>query len=265
MFLIFSTFGCNGTRFIFSSSKDVLSTPDEAGLAYEDIWFKTQDGVQLHGWMVPGNPEMPLILFFHGNAANISYRVDNLRYFNKLGFSTFIFDYRGFGKSHGQATREEDLYIDARGALDYLKAKGWSPARMIYYGRSMGAAVSLQMSLESPPAVVVLECPFTSMSDIAKHTAPVTYALFGWWAITAKFDNLSKIKELSRPVVIFQGNADKIVPKEMALRLFHQANEPKALHLVAGGGHSNLYQVGGDKYEGVWLGLTRFWVAAFKD
>lgn len=259
MLLVYSPFGCDGTRFIFSSGQDVFSTPDEAGLAYEDIWFLSRDGVQLHGWLVPGDPKMPLIFFLHGNAANISYRVENLQYFNKIGFSTFIFDYRGFGKSHGQAIREEDLYMDARGALDYLKTRGWRSARMIYYGRSMGAAVSLQMGLEFAPAVVVLECPFTSMSDIAKHKAPITYALFGWWMIDAKFDNLNKIKKLSTPVVIFQGDSDKIVPKEMAQRLLQQANEPKSLHLIAGGGHSNLYQVGGDKYKNVWIELFRYW------
>jgi alpha-beta hydrolase superfamily lysophospholipase len=262
MLLVCSTFGCNGTRFIFSSSKDVLSTPDEVGLAYEDIYFTTRDGVKLHGWLVPGDPKMPLILFFHGNAANISHRVDNLQYFNKIGFSTFIFDYRGFGNSEGQAIREEDLYTDARSALDYLKTRGWSSTHMIYYGRSMGATVSLQMGLEFAPAVVVLECPFTSMSDIAKHTNPITYALFGWWMIDAKFDNLNKIKKLSTPVVIFQGDADKIVPEEMAQRLLQQANEPKSLHLIAGGGHSNLYQVGGLKYKNAWLDLVRHWVSA---
>jgi len=257
MFLVCSTFGCNGTRFIFSSSKDVASTPDEVGLAYEDIYFTTRDGVKLHGWLVPGDPKMPLILFFHGNAANISHRVNNLLYFNKIGFSTFIFDYRGFGKSEGQALREADLYIDARSVLDYLKARGWSSTRMIYYGRSMGAAVSLQMGLELAPAVVVLECPFTSMSDIAWHTAPIAYALVGWWVIDAKFDNVNKIQKLFRPVVIFQGDRDNIVPLEMAQQLFQRANEPKAFHLISGGGHSNLFQVGGKKYKNAWIKLAK--------
>ena len=69
------TFGCDGTRFIFSSSKDLLSTPDDMGLNYEEVWLDTRDGVQLHGWFVPGKPGMPLVLFCHGNAANISHRV----------------------------------------------------------------------------------------------------------------------------------------------------------------------------------------------
>lgn len=257
MLLVCSTFGCNGTRFIFSSSKDVLSTPDEVGLAYEDIYFTTRDGVKLHGWLVPGDPKMPLVLFFHGNAANISHFVAILRYFNEMGFSTFIFDYRGFGKSHGQVIREEDLYIDSRSAVDYLISKGWQPSQMIFYGHSMGTAVSLQMGLETPPAAVVLESPFTSMSDIAWHTAPITYALIGWWAIDAEFDNLNKIGELSVPLVIFQGCQDKIVSPKMAQRLYQHAREPKAIYFIPNAGHSNLFQVGGEKYKNAWIDLVR--------
>lgn len=249
-------FGCNGTRFVFKGSTDIITTPDKVGISYEEVWLTTQDNVKLNAWLVPGNPCMPVVVFFHGNAANISHRVDILRYFNEIGFSTLIFDYRGFGKSHGQATSEEDLYSDARGALDYLKSRGWSSYQMIYYGRSLGAAVALQMGLEFPPSVVVLEAPFTSMSEIAWHTAPITYALIGWWAIHARFDNINKIGKLSIPVIIFQGDKDNIVPVEMAQRLYQRANEPKALYLIPGGGHSDLYQVGGDNYRKIWSRLA---------
>ena len=154
--------------------------------------------------------------------------------------------------------------MDARGALDYLRTRGWSSSRIIYYGRSMGAAVSLQLGLETPPAAVVLECPFTSMSEIAWHTAPITYGLIGWWTIDAKFDNINKIEKLSRPVIIFQGDQDKVVPQNMAERLFQRANEPKALYLIPGGGHSNLFQVGGEKYRNAWIDLIRQWVPSEK-
>ena len=93
----FLTSGCNGTRFVFSSDKGVILTPAEVGLNYDEVWFDTKDEVPIHGWSIPGQTDMPLIIFFHGNAANISHYVDILRYFNEMGFSTFIFDYRGFG------------------------------------------------------------------------------------------------------------------------------------------------------------------------
>jgi len=247
--------GCNGTRFIFSAYKEVISTPAEVGLNYDEVWFDTKDEVPIHGWLIPGQANRPLVIFFHGNATNISHFVDMLRYINEMGFSTFIFDYRGFGKSHGQLICEEDLYIDGRSAIDYLRSKGWQPSQMIFYGHSMGTAVAVQMGLENPPAAVVLESPFTSMSEIAWHTAPVTYALIGWWAIDAEFDNLNKIQYLSVPVVIFQGAKDKIVSPRMAQRLYNLAREPKAIYLFPEGGHTNLFQAGGEVYKRAWLNL----------
>ena len=234
----------------------MITTPDDVGLAYNEVWLTSRDNVKLHSWLIPGNADMPMVIFFHGNAANISHRMDILQYFNEMGYSVFIFDYRGFGKSHGQPYREEDLYRDARSALKYLRTSGWESTRLIYFGRSLGAAVSLQMALESPPAAVVLECPFTSMSDIAWHTAPITYALIGWWTIDAKFDNINKIQKLTAPLIIFQGDKDPVVPKEMAQRLYQRANQPKALYLIPGGGHINLYKIGADKYRRVWLNLA---------
>jgi len=95
------------------------------------------------------------------------------------------------------------------------------------------------------------------MSDIAWHTAPITYALFGWWAIDAEFDNLNKIGDLSVPLVIFQGGKDKIVPPKMAQRLHEHARQPKAIYFIPGGRHSNLFQVGGETYKSAWLDLVR--------
>ena len=248
------TIGCNGTRFLFSTDKQVTATPADLGLKYDEIWFDAADGISIHGWSIPGQADMPLVLFFHGNAANISHFVGRLKYLHKLGFSTFIFDYRGFGKSHGQAMREEDLYIDARGAINYLRSRGWQPSQMVFYGHSMGAAVSLQMGLETSPAAVVLESPFTSIPDIAW---PITYALIGSWAIDAEFDNLAKIGNLAVPLVILQGCEDNIVPHKMAQRLYRHAREPKAIYLIPDGGHNDLFQVGGFRYKKAWLELVR--------
>jgi fermentation-respiration switch protein FrsA (DUF1100 family) len=120
------------------------------------------------------------------------------------------------------------------------------------------------MGLETPPAAVVLESPFTSMSAIAWHTAPITYALIGWWTIDAEFDNLNKIQSLSVPLVILQGDKDKVVPPKMAQRLFNQAREPKAIYLIPDGGHNDLFRVGDEKYKSAWINLVRYWVVPQK-
>lgn len=245
--------GCGfGMRYVFSTSRDTLATPDRRGLAYEEVWFPADGDVRLHGWLVPGEVGKPLVVFFHGNAANISHRVDQIACLNGLGLSVFIFDYRGFGASEGRALSEEDLYRDGRSALALLAAKGWPTERLIYFGSSMGAAVALQMGLEAPPAGVVLECPFTSLREIAWHMTPVTYALVGWWSIGSAFDNLDKIGSLTRPLLILHGDRDDKVPLEMSKRLFARAVEPKTLHVVLGAGHSDLFSIDGETYRHAW-------------
>jgi pimeloyl-ACP methyl ester carboxylesterase len=255
---LLALFGCGfGTRFIFSSTTDVRSTPAKDGLAFRDVWFSSADGVRLHGWYVPGEKGRPLVVFFHGDAANISYRVGNLLFLHRLGLPVFIFDYRGFGSSQGEALHENDLYQDARGALAWLKSIGWSPSRMVFYGRSLGSAVALQMAIESPPKGLILECPFTSLPAIAREMTPVTYGLFGWWSIDARFDNLAKIPHLRCPVLIIHGDRDRIIPWSMGKALFDKAPSPKTFLTVHGAGHSNAFKVGGEIYKGAWKRFLR--------
>ncbi|MDO3379839.1 alpha/beta hydrolase [Geoalkalibacter halelectricus] len=246
--------GCGfGTRYIFNANKDILATPDQVNLRFQEVWFPAADGTMLHGWFVPSDPDSPLVVFFHGNAANITHRVDNLLHLNNLGLSVFIFDYRGYGASEGRPLHEKDLYLDAQGALSWLTQEGWELDRMIFYGRSMGAAVALQAALEAPPAGLVLECPFTNLSEIARAMTPVTYYLLGWWSINARFDNLTKISQLERPLLVIHGEQDKVVPWAMGKTLYERAPEPKRFHSVPEAGHSDAFLVGGEAYSQAWL------------
>lgn len=232
--------GCGiGTRHIFYSLPPTAATPADRGLAFEAMTFPARDGTLLHGWYLPGRSDRPLVLFCEGNATNMSYRLDNLALLHALGLPVFIFDYRGFGNSTGTPLYENDLLDDARGALDLLVARGWTPDRLIYYGQSLGAAVALSLALETPPAGVVLECAFTNIRSVAWHTKPWTYALLGWWSIDARFDTVGRIDRLSRPLLMIHGENDRIAPLAMAQRIFARAPQPKTLLVVAGAGHSN--------------------------
>ena len=246
--------GCSSDlHYIFNGSADSRGLPLAVGLDYEEVWFPASDGQLLHGWYIPGQSAGPLLFYCHGNAANISYRLDILDYFNtRLGLPVFIFDYRGFGQSTGAAKTEADLYKDARGALAYLAGRGWTPQRMVYYGRSLGSAVALQMALERPPAGLVLESVFTSLRGVAFHLRPVTYLLLGSWLLGHAYDNLAKIDRLQVPLLIIQGGADPIVPPKMSAELFARARPPKRRVVIPGAGHSNCYQVGGTRYLDAW-------------
>ena len=108
--------------FIFFPEPTLVATPGDLGLEFEDVTFSAADGVELHGWFVPG-PGQTTLVWFHGNAGNISHRVNNLfELHRRLGINVLIFDYRGYGRSHG-AISEKGAYLDAEAALDYLRSR----------------------------------------------------------------------------------------------------------------------------------------------
>jgi len=239
-------------RYIFVAKQELTATPEKFRLAHQEIWFPARDGVQLNGWFVPGAKDEPLVLFFHGNAGNLS---DNLEYLNLLhgcGFPIFIFDYRGYGNSKGEPLREDDLYQDARGALSYLKGQGWRHERMIFFGQSLGSAVALQMALEAAPAGLIMESSFTSLKEIVKHFSPLAYYAVGWWGIRLPFDNLAKIERIEVPLLLIHGEMDTVVPVEMTRRLFSRAAAPKMLHIISGGGHCDAFARDSSAYLAAW-------------
>jgi len=247
-------------QFVFFPDRTLYATPALLGLPFEEVRFAAADGVRLHGWYVPGEAGRPLVLFCHGNAGNISHRLESLRHLHALGLAVLLFDYRGYGLSEGSPS-EEGTYADARGALAWLRQRGWEPARTIYAGESLGAAVALQLSLEAPPAALVLEAPFPSVAAMGWHHYPLLYPLFGW-LLSARYDSAEKIGRLRAPLLIIQGGADDIVPPAMARRLFNAAGEPKTLRLIPGAGHNDLTVADAAAYLSAWRELL---IATFPD
>ena len=236
--------------FLYFPDSELVMTPAVMQLEFEDVFFAAADGTKLHGWYLPGEAESPLVLFCHGNAGNISHRVDNLHWLHELGLSVFIFDYRGYGQSEGTAS-EEGTYSDLRGALRWLQDRGWTSERMIYFGRSLGAGVALQLSLEEPPAGLVLESPFTSIKAMGQHHYPLLWLLAGW-ALNVRYDNLTKIAQLKAPLLILHGERDQIVPLLMGQELFELARQPKYFYSIPRAGHNDTYDVGGRGYWQQW-------------
>jgi fermentation-respiration switch protein FrsA (DUF1100 family) len=237
-------------HFIYFPDATQVATPALYDLPFQDVTFPASDGTRLNGWLIPGQAGQPLVLFCMGNAGNMSHRLDNLLQLHRLGVSLFIFDYRGYGQSAGRAS-EEGTYADIRGALTWLDTQGWQAEQMIFFGRSLGAAVALQAALEKPPAGVILESPFSSIRSMGNHHYPGLALLLGW-LISADYDNLGKISALQSPLLIFHGTEDTICPPAMAEELFAQAPHPKQLVWLAGAGHNNTVERGGEHYWDSW-------------
>ena len=232
-------------QFIFFPEKELSETPAEWGLSFEDVHFQASDGARLHGWYVPGDSQVTW-LWFHGNAGNISHRLEDLMLLRtNLGVNVFLFDYRGYGLSEGQVS-EEGTYRDATGALDYvLSRQDVDPQKIVYFGRSLGAAVAVWLAAEHPPYGLVLESPFTSVKDMAQKAFP---RLPLHLLVRTKYDSLSKIGSLSSPLLILHGDEDEIVPFTQGQRLYDAASEPKSFYRIAGAAHNNTYIIGGEPY-----------------
>ena len=234
---------------VYFPERHLYTTPAEVGLEYSDVYLTAADGVRIHAWYVHGKSNTTL-LWLHGNAGNISHRVDNMAELSRLtGLGVLIVDYRGYGLSDGSPS-EGGLYLDAEAALDYLASEvGLDPKQeIVLFGRSLGVGVAAEMATRHAVRCVILESGFTSTIDMARATrsAWLVYALMP--LISARFDTLSKIGNITSPVMIIHGDRDDIVPFYMAEQLFQAAREPKRLHAVKGAMHNDVYERGGAAY-----------------
>lgn len=231
------------SRLIFYPDSQLIGTPADLGLEYRDVVLEIPGNGRTHGWLIPGSSDKTM-LWFHGNAGNISHRLHNIRLLHDLvGVGVFIIDYGGFGRSDGDPS-EERMYADARAALSYLRSIGVGAEKTVYFGRSLGSAVALDLALESPPAKLILETPFLSIRAMAGTLLPTALA----HVVPQRFDNLAKIGKLRCPVLIIHGDRDEIVPFRQGRALFDAAPPPKYFHEIRGAGHNDTYIVGGESY-----------------
>ena len=234
---------------VYFPDRGLYTTPAEVGLEYSDVYLTTADGVRIHAWHVPGESDTTL-LWLHGNAGNISHRVNNIAILNSLtGLSVLIVDYRGYGLSDGSPS-ESGLYLDAEAAFEYLTDEaGLDPTKeIVLFGRSLGVGVASEIATRHPVRCVILESGFTSIIGMAKATRPdwLVYALMP--LVGSRYDTLSKMARIQSPVMIVHGDSDEIVPFHMAEQLFEAAREPKRFHAVRGAMHNDVYERGGAAY-----------------
>ncbi len=228
---------------IFFPDRELVATPRHLGLDYEDVELETDAGGRSHGWLIPG-ASAKTILWFHGNAGNISHRLDNIRLLHDLvGASILIIDYGGYGRSDGEPS-EQRMYADARAALRFLRGRGVAAEDTVYFGRSLGSAVALDLAVEHPPAKLILETPFESLRAMAGALVPAALARI----VPQRFDNLGKISRVRCPILFIHGDRDEIVPFEHSRTLFAAAPEPKAHYRIPGATHNDTYVVGGREY-----------------
>ena len=229
---------------IFFPMRDMENTPSEVGLDYEDMWFFSSDNKKINAWVIPSEGARHTILFSHGNAGNISHRLDKIVMMNGLGLNVFIFDYRGYGKSEGVPS-ERGLYRDARAAYKCLmESKGIVPGHIVLYGESIGGAVAVELAASEKVGALITEEAFTSVKDMAQMAFPLVPSFI----LSSKFDSLAKIGNITCPKLIIHSPDDEIVPFSQGERLFAAAGDPKTF-LKLRGGHNTAFWDSAEKYK----------------
>lgn len=239
------------TRQVYFPIRDHSTTPAAYAMPYEDVWFATDDGLWLHGWFVRADEPRGALLFFHGNAGNVSHRLDSIRTFRSLGFSVFIIDYRGYGLSEGSPS-EAGTYLDAQAAWRHLReAQGVEPRHIVVFGRSLGASVAAWLAARERPGAVILESAFTSARELGTE-------LYPWlpvrWMLKFEYDTRAAVRDIHSPLLVVHSTEDRIVPFHHGQELYEAANFPKAF-LAISGGHNDGFLRSRPQYE---QGVGRF-------
>lgn len=224
-------------RTIFFPAKEFDYTPAALKLEYEEVNFRTKDNIEINAWFVPARGASFTVLFAHGNAGNISHRVEKIDFFHELGLNVLIFDYRGYGKSKGTPS-EKGLYKDVQAAYDYLLSRKIDPENIIGYGESIGGAVIIDLASRNKLAALISDSAPSSAKDMVR----IIYPFFPYWLFSVRMDSLGKIKSVTYPKLFIHSVNDEIVPFKLGKKLFEEAPVPKEFLQVHGGHNSAFFE-----------------------
>lgn len=236
---------------LYFPARDLFATPRVLGLAFEDVELVPERGVVVHGWWVPANApadrkgkHAPTVLFCHGNAGNISSRLDKIQILHRLGVNILMFDYRGYGVSTGRPS-EQGLYADAEAAYRHVTIdRKVPPERVVLHGESLGGAVAAELATRAPAGGLILESCFTSVVDMGKRVFPFLPVRL---MVSQHYDTVSRLPQLTLPVLVMHSPQDDIVPYAMGVRLHEGLPGPKMFAPLRGD-HNEGFLDSGESY-----------------
>ena len=227
--------------FIYFYQRNLLYHPtennyqnDKIQFSYEEIFIQVDEKIKLKSWMINKNlKKFKTLVFFHGNAGELSNRIYKLNELNKLDINILLISWRGFSGNEGLPT-EENLYKDAEATIKWLNTKEVKNDKIILYGESLGTGVAVEIGKKNIFNSIILESPFTSMESAAKIYYPYLPVKL---LLKDKYDSISKIKRITTPILIMHGKKDDIVPFSMGKELFEKANNPKYSYFTSDDDH----------------------------
>ncbi len=226
---------------VFYPTRTIEITPADINITYDDVYIPVNNGERIHAWYVPPRdlaPDAPVVIFSHGNAGNISHRLETLDFLVRLGAGVLLFDYRGYGRSDG-TPGEDEAYADIAACYDWLTAQHRiDPARIVLFGRSLGGAVAADLAVKRPCRGLIVESSFTSLAAIGSKMFPVFPVR---WLLKYDFDTVGKIGRVTCPVLVTHSPVDEMIPFAMGRELYEAARPPKRLVELIGDHNGRAY------------------------
>jgi fermentation-respiration switch protein FrsA (DUF1100 family) len=227
----------NQRAYLYFPPREYPFTPSLARLRWEDLQLTAEDGVRIRAWWIPAaRPDAPVLMYLHGNGANLSSFVDIAASCHREGLAFFAIDYRGYGASEGSPT-EAGLYRDALAGFRWIEGRG-AAARTVVYGQSLGSAVAAWLAGHAPVAGLVLEAALPSTYHMARLHYP--WLLVPPFLIRDRYRTVEHLRQVTCPVLVIHGERDEIAPIRFGRMVFAAAHEPKQFLSVAGSGHNDL-------------------------
>ncbi len=221
---------------IFYPSKEFISSPAQDGIEHEEIFIKTSDGEKLHGYFLPAKTEK-IVIYLHGNAQNVStWYLAPVEIQKYVPVNFLLVDYRGYGKSTGNPSTK-GVITDAQAMYKYLISRDYKPENISVYGRSIGGAIALELSIREKVKSIVIQSSFTSLKEIAKELFPF---IPNHLVKNDLWNSQEIIKKINIPVLISHGDKDEIVPVSHSYKLYELGNEPKKLIILKGASHNDI-------------------------
>lgn len=225
----------------------LVAAPDPGGSVVPEmvaVRIEAPDGMRpLAWWAPPSDRTRPVVVYFHGNGGTVASRATRARLLLDAGYGVLLAGYR-YNAGAGGEPSEAGLIADGRAAVEFVRAQGFPPERMVLYGESLGTGVAVAIAAERDVAAVILAMPYTSIADVAQEHYwyfPVR------WLVKDRFDSLSRIAKVRSPLLVLHGEDDTLIPVKVAQQLFKAAPGPKEGHFIPGGRHGNLYELGAGK------------------
>jgi fermentation-respiration switch protein FrsA (DUF1100 family) len=210
----------------------------------QEIAFRS-DHHTLHGWLFEGSPAAgrPSMIWFHGNAGNITDRAPMAAEFARRGISALLFDWRGYGKSEGTPT-ESGLYHDALAATDFLlQARGGG--EIVAYGESLGGPYAAYVAAHRQVRCVVIENSMPSLAAMASALyRPFPMGIFVPWALTTT----RWLNRAGVPVLVMHGKRDPVIPFELGQQLYEGLHVPKTMFVSETAGHCEIATAEPERY-----------------